>query len=206
MGYWYHYAIMFEALFILTTVDAGTRVARYVLQELMGKVHKPFGNSVWLPGNLIASRLLVVRLGIPDLYRKHLHDLAAVRHREPVAGHHRAGVSPRLPDQHGQGEVRSGTACADVLCGRDHGDGGSSLDPEYLLAADSKAGQVFTGYLDSILMAIFIVGVSAGGFRCGAPLDCHFEGRARSERRLRFARYCSGRSQDGLLLKDCLPC
>ena len=53
MGYWYHYAIMFEALFILTTVDTGTRVARYVLQELMGKVHKPFGNSAWLPGNLI---------------------------------------------------------------------------------------------------------------------------------------------------------
>ena len=52
MGYWYHYAIMFEALFILTTVDTGTRVARYVLQELMGKVHKPFGNNAWLPGNL----------------------------------------------------------------------------------------------------------------------------------------------------------
>src|SRR6266849_841318 len=42
MGYLYHYAIMFEALFILTTIDTGTRVARYVLQELMGKVHKPF--------------------------------------------------------------------------------------------------------------------------------------------------------------------
>ena len=55
MGYWYHYAIMFEALFILTTVDTGTRVARYVLQELMGKVHKPFGNSAWLPGNLMTA-------------------------------------------------------------------------------------------------------------------------------------------------------
>src|ERR1700684_2389041 len=60
MGYWYHYAIMFEALFILTTVDTGTRVARYVLQELMGKVHKPFGNNAWLPGNLITSSVVVL--------------------------------------------------------------------------------------------------------------------------------------------------
>jgi carbon starvation protein len=63
MGYWYHYAIMFEALFILTTIDAGTRVARYVLQELLGKVHKPFGNSAWLPGNLLASLFVVLGWG-----------------------------------------------------------------------------------------------------------------------------------------------
>ncbi len=54
-GYWYHYAIMFEALFILTTVDTGTRVARYVMHELLGKVHKPFSNTAWLPGNLVTS-------------------------------------------------------------------------------------------------------------------------------------------------------
>jgi carbon starvation protein len=59
MGYWYHYAIMFEALFILTTVDTGTRVARYVLQELVGKVYKPFGNNAWMPGNLVATTLVV---------------------------------------------------------------------------------------------------------------------------------------------------
>ena len=63
MGYWYHYAIMFEALFILTTVDAGTRVARYVLQELMGKVYKPFGNTASLPGNVFATTLVVTGWG-----------------------------------------------------------------------------------------------------------------------------------------------
>jgi len=63
LGYWFHFAIMFEALFILTTVDTGTRVARYVLQELMGKVHAPLGQQSSRTGSLVATTLVVSSWG-----------------------------------------------------------------------------------------------------------------------------------------------
>jgi carbon starvation protein len=59
MSYWYHFAIMFEALFILTIIDAGTRIARFVMQEALGKIWAPFGRTSWLPGNLITSGFIV---------------------------------------------------------------------------------------------------------------------------------------------------
>lgn len=55
MKYWYHFAIMFEALFILTTIDAGTRIARYLFQETMGKIHSQFAKPNWWPGALFAT-------------------------------------------------------------------------------------------------------------------------------------------------------
>jgi len=63
MSYWYHFAIMFEALFILTTVDAGTRIARFILQEAFGKIYSPFAQTNWLIANLITSFLVVFAWG-----------------------------------------------------------------------------------------------------------------------------------------------
>ena len=59
MKYWYHFAIMFEALFILTTIDAGTRVARFLLGEFGGRFYRQLEQPNWLPGSIVTSAAIV---------------------------------------------------------------------------------------------------------------------------------------------------
>ncbi len=59
MKYWYHFAIMFEALFILTTIDTGTRIARFLLQESLGRFDARFSRPDWLPGSILATTIIV---------------------------------------------------------------------------------------------------------------------------------------------------
>ena len=159
MGYWYHYAIMFEALFILTTVDAGTRVARYVLQELMSKVHKPFGNNAWLPGNLMTSFFVVLGWG----YLIYTGNISTIWPMFGTGNQLLATIALAVTTTFliNMGKQKYAWITAIPMCfvGVTTLSAGVLSIKNIFWPLTRQPGQVFTGYLDSVLIGIFIVGV-----------------------------------------------
>jgi len=159
LAYWYHYAIMFEALFILTTIDAGTRVARYVMQELLGRAHKNFANTNWLPGNLAATFFVVLGWG----YLIYTGTVSTIWPLFGIANQLLATIALAVATAFliNMGKARYAilTAAPMLFVGVTTVTAGVLSVKNIFWPLVSKPGQQLTGYLDSILTSMFIFGV-----------------------------------------------
>jgi carbon starvation protein len=159
LALWYHFAIMFEALFILTTIDAGTRVARYVLQELLGRVHPKFSRTAWLPGNLLATALVVLGWG----YLIFTGTISTIWPMFGTGNQLLATIALAVATTFliNMGKARYAWLTAVPMCfvGVTTVTAGVLAIATIFWPLTAVPGQALTGYLDTGLMVIFIVGV-----------------------------------------------
>jgi carbon starvation protein len=159
VGYWYHYAVMFEALFILTTVDGGTRAARYILQELLGKAHKPFTDSKWIPGILISTSLVVGSWG----YMIYTGSISTIWPLFGAGNQLLATIALAIGTvflvNNGKAKYAWTTAIPMVFVGVTTLVAAAESITTIFWPLTQKPGTMLQGWLDAILMALFVVGV-----------------------------------------------
>jgi len=159
VGYWYHYAVMFEALFILTTVDGGTRSARYILQEILGKTYKPFANPKWIPGILITTSMVVCSWG----YMIYTGSISTIWPLFGAGNQLLATIALAIGSvflvNNGKAKYAWTTAIPMVFVGVTTLTAAVMSIATIFLPLAQKAETRVQGTLDAILMALFIVGV-----------------------------------------------
>lgn len=161
VSYWYHYAVMFEALFILTTVDAGTRSARYLLQELLGRVAPPFSNTKWVPGILLCTGIVVGSWG----YLIYTGSISTIWPLFGAGNQLLATIALAIVTVYlvNDGKLRYTwtTAIPMVFVGVTTFVAAVESITTIFWPLAHKPGFMLQGYLDSMLMALFLVGVVA---------------------------------------------
>jgi carbon starvation protein len=174
VGYWYHYAVMFEALFILTTVDGGTRAARYILQDLLGKAYKPFTNSKWVPGILISTTLVVGSWG----YMIYTGSISTIWPLFGAGNQLLATIALAIGTvflvNNGKAKYAWTTAVPMVFVGVTTLTAAVMSITNIFWPLAQKPETMVQGYMDAVLMSLFIVGVvlvvGAAARRCWKTL------------------------------------